>query len=539
MRGRARLAVAALIVASARLILTVTRRVAPLRRPLVMGLSGALRATREYRRGTELAGWLVRRRADLSPAELIGLAPFLIEACAWSDVADVAGELVRRGGPLPENASLDIAAVLLGLGEQSAAADVLALCTPLTSMDDPATVRLLVRRIELTRLADEDLSAGEGPVIRLRPAPESPITGTTALDENLAGRFAVEPHHLGLRISGWVDNHGRPCTVQIVERDRTIARVQTDARAGVAASRFRLIIRRRGLASLSSLSSLGALADGHPLVQAAGGHNWTVEQVRSPAVDRLGVEQLTKKGTITGRLGGPEGDAAVWAAVRSCVAALDRTGRSAFLLYGTLLGAVRDGRTVAGDDDVDLAFVSQATDAEGLRQELLDLSLDLLHQGLTVALKEAHGWAALEVQMGPVTIDVTAILIQGHKAWAYRRVTADRNAYLPPSELMVQGVPVTVPADPDAVLTSIYGLGWRSPDPGFQHYPTRAEVRQLRRRAFTGAQVLFLFAAAEDAPGELIAPRHAQEVLRTLRGLSAANRLPPTDRSPTPVRKLG
>lgn len=537
--GRARPAVVALIVASARPILTVTAKVAPLRRPLVLGLSGALRATREYRKGTALTGWLVRRRADLSPVELIGLARFLIDAGAWSDVADVAGELVRRGGPLSENPSLDIAAVLLGLGEQSAAGDVLALGTPPTRMDDPATVRLLVRRIELTRLADQDLSAGDGPVIRLRPAPVSPNTGTPALDENLAGRFAIEPHHLGLRISGWVDNRGSPCTVEIVERDRTFARVQTDARAGVAASRFRLIIRWRSLASLSSLSRLGVLSDGRPLIQTAGGHDWTIEQIRRPAVDRLGDEQLTKKGTVTGRLGGPEGDVAVWAAVRSCVAALDRTGRSAFLLYGTLLGAVRDGRTVTGDDDIDLAFISAATDAEGLRQELLDLTLDLLHQGLTVVLKEAHGWAALEVQMGSVPIDVTAILIQHHKAWAYRRVTADRDAYLPPFDLMVQGVPVTVPADPVAVLTSIYGLGWRTPDAGFQHYPTRSEVRQLRRRAFTGAQVLLLFAAAEDAPGELIAPRHAREVLTWLHRLSAANRLPTPGRSPTPVRKLG
>ena len=530
--ARAQLVVATFVIASARPMLTLTRKVTFLRRPLAMGMSHVLRVTRDYRRGTEVAGGVARHRADLTSGELVALARFLIDAGAWTDVADLAVELVRRGRPLAEGAALDMTAVLLGLGEQDAAAGVLDLGAVPTSMHDPETVRLLVRRIELTRLTEQDVAAEQGAALRLHPEPGRLERLTTEQDPEPAGRFVVEPHHLGLRISGWVADGGGPCVVEIVEDYRTIAQVRTDARTGVAASRFRLIIRWQGLAALPTVTRIGVLADGRPLVQPAGGHDWTVEQVRRPESDGLGVEQLTKKGTVSGRLGGAEGDAAVWAAVRGCVAALDRAGKSAFVLYGTLLGAVRDGGTVTGDDDVDVAFLAESTNAESLRQELLDLCQSLLIQGLTVALKEAHGWAAMEVRFGPVTIDVTAIFTRGGSAWAYRRVTADRSAYMPRSELTVQGVSVPVPADPDAVLTSIYGEGWRTPDPGFQHYATRAEVRQLRQRAFTGDQVLSLFAAAEATSGELIAPRHAQEVLRTLRGLSAANRLP---RPSTPV----
>lgn len=502
-----------------------------------MGLSRALKATRAYRRSSEVAAWVAHHRADLSSGELLALARFFINAGSWMDVADIAGELIRRGQSLPENAALDIAAALLGLGEQQAAAGILGLGARPTDMNDPKTVRLLVRRIELTRLAGEGLVAGDEPALQTRPEPGPPQRQAKGPDPDLPGRFVIEPHHLGLRISGWVTDGGSPCLVEIVEDGRTIAQVRTDGRAGVTASRFRLIIRWQGLAEIPADARIGARADGSPLVQPAGGHLWIVEQVRRSESDVLSVEQLTKKGTVAGRLGGAEGDAAVWAAVLACVSALERAGKSAFVLYGTLLGAVRDGRTVTGDDDVDVAFVAEATNAEALRQELLALCLSLLLQGLTVALKEAHGWAALEVRMGPVTIDVTAILIRGDRAWAYRRVTADRSAYLPTSELMVRGVAVPVPADPDAVLTSIYGPGWRTPDPGFQHYATRREVRQLRQRAFTGNQVLSLFASAENTSGELVAPRHSQEVLMRLRRLSDANRHP--RQSPQGILNLG
>jgi hypothetical protein len=517
LRGFALRAAVHAAIVGARPVLTIIGPIGTIRRPLVVALVRLLRAARAYSAGVGLSRWIVARSGRLSGTELSAIARLFAESGAWIDAAGVWNTLIERKEVFEEPEALDAAAILLGLGEVQAARRVLSRASGPIDLHDPSSVRLLIRRAELQQQADPEAQSQEPPLVRLYPPGADPDRTAPWREPGFVGRFGIEPHHLGLRISGWVTSHGGADRVEILANDQLLASVRADRRSGAAARRFRIIFRWQSLTTLPARTVFTVRAGARPLVQPTGGQEWVVEVFGAERAEHRLAGRLTKKGTRREALSDLQDEGIVWDAVRTVVEALSRAGRTGFVLYGTLLGAVREGRIVAGDDDVDLAFVANATTEADLREELLDLSCALLAQGLTIAVKEAHGWAALEVHVGPVAIDLTAILIVGDRAWAYRRVCADSDAYSPPVQLDVDGGPVPVPADPERVLASIYGSSWRTPDPDFQHYPTRREVRQLRNRAFTGDQVIRLFAAADASTGALRLPRHAGPVLDALR----------------------
>ena len=149
--------------------------------------------------------------------------------------------------------------------------------------------------------------------------------------------------------------------------------------------------------------------------------------------------------------------------------------KNLFICYGTLLGCIRNGDFIAHDDDVDVCFVADESDAEAAAGEFRHV-VDTL-KGSGVGVRWAGGshfhWR---------TMDVFIAWFEDGGLYMYNaggKLARDR--VLPLQAMEFKGREVLVPHDPGAVLELIYGTNWRTPDPMFQ-WRTADDTRQKLSR---------------------------------------------------------
>jgi SAM-dependent methyltransferase len=161
----------------------------------------------------------------------------------------------------------------------------------------------------------------------------------------------------------------------------------------------------------------------------------------------------------------------------------DDLALDAFLSYGMLLGAVREGKLIGHDGDADISYVSAYAHPS-----------DVLREGFRV---ERHfrdlGWRVKRVNGGflqlfvptPsgawINIDIySCAFIEGcFYQVGEIRAAIPREKVLPPSEVVLEGRAFPAPADPGLLLELSYGAGWRVPDPSFEFATPRAVTRRL------------------------------------------------------------
>jgi tetratricopeptide (TPR) repeat protein len=168
----------------------------------------------------------------------------------------------------------------------------------------------------------------------------------------------------------------------------------------------------------------------------------------------------------------------------------DALGRPLFALYGTLLGVHRDGSLIPGDDDFDAGYVSDRTDPVAVKEEAMELMLELLHEGLTVSFNRSGRLFRVhdEQRFGfDVHVDVHPVWFQDGHAWIHNHASfpCDVSAFLPVRSTRVDGIELYLPQRPEEFLRANYGPGWRVPDPDFAYQPAEvpAEVRATLTRA--------------------------------------------------------
>jgi len=149
-------------------------------------------------------------------------------------------------------------------------------------------------------------------------------------------------------------------------------------------------------------------------------------------------------------------------------------GYPLYLVGGTLLGMVRGGELLPHDDDIDFAFLSDATDPADLGLVSFEMERRLTDAGYAVA---RHSLAQLEIvffdDAGQVDhyIDIfTGFFHEGLycQPFALRSDLIRREDLVPTSDIIVNGVPLPAPANPEAWLAYAYGENWRVPDPTFK-----------------------------------------------------------------------
>ena len=159
----------------------------------------------------------------------------------------------------------------------------------------------------------------------------------------------------------------------------------------------------------------------------------------------------------------------------------EECGLPSFITYGTLLGAVRDGKLIGHDDDVDVAYLSSHEHPADVSRESFELQRFFARKGWEVK-RFSNGFLQVVFPGSDGRrrhVDVFTcfhVLDRFYEAFA---VGADlpRSAIVPIGQVTLHGRQLPAPADPEALLEATYGPKWRVPDPSFQ-FKIRRETRR-------------------------------------------------------------
>jgi SAM-dependent methyltransferase len=157
----------------------------------------------------------------------------------------------------------------------------------------------------------------------------------------------------------------------------------------------------------------------------------------------------------------------------------------AFLSFGTLLGAVRDGRLIGHDVDVDLGYLSSHA-----------VPVDVIVESFAIerVLAAETGWRITRanggfLQLFPPQPDGRSRNIDVFSCFCTDSgglyqindigTTGDRSVILPLQQIPLEGRLLPAPAKPEVLLEAAYGSGWRVPDPTFRYTgnPTRRRIK--------------------------------------------------------------
>jgi hypothetical protein len=169
-------------------------------------------------------------------------------------------------------------------------------------------------------------------------------------------------------------------------------------------------------------------------------------------------------------------------AIEVVLGALREVGIEAFLAYGTLLGAVREGKLIGHDSDADLGYVSRLSHPVDVIRESFRLQRDLVDLGFHITRYSALAFK-VDVDEGDGVVrglDVFGgFLMDGNlHLMGEIREPFDRSDIFPLGTTTLEGRAFPAPADPDKLLTAMYGP-WRVPDPAFHFAPPATTVRRL------------------------------------------------------------
>jgi hypothetical protein len=158
-------------------------------------------------------------------------------------------------------------------------------------------------------------------------------------------------------------------------------------------------------------------------------------------------------------------------------------GVDAYLNYGCLLGAVREGRMIGTDCDADLCYLSERTHPADVIRESYALERAMLARGWRTVRMSGGDFKVL-LRLGDrrtVYVDVFAAFYVDGVFYQLGNRSGDlpRSAITPTSTIVLEGVVLPAPADPEAMLAFVYGPGWRVPDPSFKFTDPPGGVRRL------------------------------------------------------------
>jgi len=351
---------------------------------------------------------------------------------------------------------------------------------------------------------------------RLGPDTDGPHGATVPAH----GLLLAQLGYHGLRLSGWVaaapGTADRPeARLRLLLGDTTLRTIPLRFRNGRAG--FRYIVGRRALAEFPTDARISARTeDGLHLPTPGGQPGWCLQLPQASGRLQARIKAhgpLDKKGNPTPL----PAELAAWQdAYLALYARLRRVfeqefGRPLVILYGTLLGQVRSGDFIEGDDDFDIGYASDATTPDEVRAEALAMMTRLAELGLRLGVTDAgRPFKVFDTRMPALHLDCRPIFAPGDDhVWLPRhaRLALPLDDFRQAEVASLHGAEVLRPRRPERFLEAYYGPGWRIPDPHFGHgvHARPAPVRRaMARLCLSGTQ---LRALARKFPGQVVASR--------------------------------
>lgn len=170
-------------------------------------------------------------------------------------------------------------------------------------------------------------------------------------------------------------------------------------------------------------------------------------------------------------------------AIDRVLGALHEAGVEAFLAYGTLLGAVREGDFIGHDSDIDLGYVSRRTHPLDVVRESFRLQRELSRQGFLIDRYSGAAFKVTVVDAGGSDwgLDVFGGFLLEGRLYLMGEIGTpyDERWIFPLSTSTLAGRTFPVPAAPEKLLEATYGPSWRVPDPAFHFETPRRTTRRL------------------------------------------------------------
>ncbi len=234
---------------------------------------------------------------------------------------------------------------------------------------------------------------------------------------------------------------------------------------------------------------------------------------RIAVVDKQGRPLGLDKSLVLSRLfdsRDPDQLAPLLDSIEQVLGELRACGIEAFLAYGSLLGAVREGGLIGHDNDADLGYVSRHDHPAEAVAESFRLQRALVERGLPVTRYSGMGIRVdvSEPDGGTRGLDVFGGFIRDVDGTSHLYLMGEvgapfrREWVWPLSEVSFEGRTFPGPAEPERLLEAMYGPTWRTPDPAYKFTTPLSTVRRLDGwfRGTRGGRILEWDVAK---PGEL------------------------------------
>jgi Methyltransferase domain len=150
-----------------------------------------------------------------------------------------------------------------------------------------------------------------------------------------------------------------------------------------------------------------------------------------------------------------------------------------FLVYGTLLGVVRESAFIGHDLDFDCAYISSHPVGEAAARELQQIAFVLIDTGFQVhwTRKALH---ISDAESGGVGIELFHLYFDEAGRLQFPFGVAGRSDFIRSQwrgvrEIPFAGSSALIPKGAEAIAEHIYGPSWRNPNPGFDWSRDRAQ----------------------------------------------------------------
>ncbi|GAB2469960.1 hypothetical protein GCM10027265_18820 [Jatrophihabitans fulvus] len=157
-----------------------------------------------------------------------------------------------------------------------------------------------------------------------------------------------------------------------------------------------------------------------------------------------------------------------------------------FVAFGALLGAIRDGKLIGHDVDIDLGYLSKHTHPVDVARESFGLERIFRRAGWDTVRFSAADFKVIAPDIPGVPdaaryIDIFGGFVADGTFYLMPNVAVPVGdvSILPLGQITLEGRTLPGPADPESLLLATYGPGWVTPDPAFKYKTPRSTVRRM------------------------------------------------------------